>query len=87
MKKITRTIEITNVLAKIFKRDGEEVIRRNFEIAGESRSKMVQKIIKSKLNDDELLLEVDILETTEATYEMTLETFIENSTKVESEEK
>lgn len=86
MKKITRTIETTKALAKIFTPGTEELTIRNFEIAAESRPKMVQKIIKSKLNDGEILLEVQILETTEVTYEMLIETFLANATKVESEE-
>ena len=83
MKKITRTIETTKALAKIFTPSAEELTIRNFEIAAESRPKMVHNIIKSKLNDGEILLEVQILETTEATYEMLIETFLANATKVE----
>ena len=86
MKKITRTIETTKALAKIFTPGSEELTIRNFVIAGESRPKMVQKIIKSKLNDGEIILEVQILETTEANYEMSVEKFLANATKVESEE-
>ena len=83
-KTITRTLDVTKGVAKVYKAGNDVLICRPFAVFGESDpTKIVKEIVVAP---DERVLEVQIESTIQQTYAMPIEQFIRTAQLVNNDD-